>query len=130
VATPYRVVTWGFVGDDETVPPPDRIKKALCDYGPIAACVIATDLFHDYESGVFDEKASGETNHAVMIVGWDDEKHAWLMKNSWDTRWGMEGYMWIDYESNDIGLAAAWALAVNTSYRLPKSYFEALPTRK
>jgi hypothetical protein len=35
--------------------------------------------------------------------------------------------MWIDYDSNNIGLGAAWVQAQNNLYTLPPSYFELLP---
>ena len=52
-----------------------------------------------------------EPNHAVTIVGWDDtfpaanflEDHqppgpgAWIVKNSWDTDWGNDGYFYLSY---------------------------------
>src|SRR5690606_12507461 len=46
----------------------------------------------------------------IVLVGWDDSKNAWLMRNSWGTNWGEDGYMWIDYGSNSIGAYAAWAM--------------------
>ncbi|MDB5097356.1 MAG: peptidase [Cyanobacteria bacterium RYN_339] len=35
--------------------------------------------------------------HAVLIVGYDDAKKAVLVRNSWGTKWGQEGYFWMPY---------------------------------
>ena len=43
-----------------------------------------------------------------MLVGWDDNKQAWLIKNSWGKDWGEDGFGWVKYDSNNIGLFAAW----------------------
>ena len=40
-------------------------------------------------SGVFSEPgASPSTNHAIDLVGWDDTRGAWLLRNSWGLAWG------------------------------------------
>jgi C1A family cysteine protease len=60
----------------------------------------------------------GKINHGVTLIGWDDSKSAWLIKNSWGTGWGEvggygteRGYMWIRYECNNMGYAPSWVQA-------------------
>jgi cathepsin K len=44
----------------------------------------------------------------VLLVGWDDAKGAWLLKNSWSSQWGINGFMWIKYGVNSVGTSPAW----------------------
>ncbi len=117
-ATNFYATDWGIVdpsGDISKIASVANIKSAICQYGPVAASVQVTTLFQNYTNGVFYEFASNygspSSNHAILIVGWDDDKGAWLMKNSWGTDWGEDGYMWIKYNSNNIGRRAAWVIA-------------------
>ncbi|MFN8182348.1 MAG: C1 family peptidase [Bacteroidia bacterium] len=54
--------------------------------------------------------ADPSTNHAVVIIGWDDSKNAWLVRNSWGVYWGENGYAWVDYNTNNIGRRATWVV--------------------
>ena len=116
-STNYYATDWGVVHSSGSMwerPTVAEIKQALCTYGPISTAVQVTPLFQSYTNGVFNEYASGTNNninHAVLIIGWDDSKNAWLIKNSWSTAWGMSGYMWINYNSNNIGQASTWVVA-------------------
>jgi cathepsin L len=111
VTTLYRADVWGFVTDQQTIPTVEQIKQAICAHGAVAVTVLATPAFQAYTGGVFNETATGPINHAVVLTGWDDDRGAWRMKNSWSTDWGDEGFMWIRYGSNSIGFAAAWVQA-------------------
>ena len=114
-----QLADWGVIdpsGDISKIAPVDKIKEAICQYGPVACSMNATPLFQNFAgNGVFFETASDynypTSNHAVMIIGWDDTKQAWLMRNSWSTTWGDSGYAWIKYNSNNIGRRAAWVVA-------------------
>jgi hypothetical protein len=83
----------------------------LCEHGPLAIAINATPAFQAYTSGTFNENDQGNINHAITLIGWDDSRNAWLIKNSWGTGWGMSGYAWVAYGSNRVGDGAAWVRA-------------------
>ncbi|NES89429.1 MULTISPECIES: C1 family peptidase [Okeania] len=116
--TPLKAATWEYVRNDGGIPSVSQMKQALCKHDPVVSAVYMTDVFHAYKGGVYNENAYGTPNHAVTIIGWDDEKRAWLVKNSWGTDWGEDGYMWIAYHTNRIGYGAAWVDA--RKYPLPR----------
>lgn len=35
--------------------------------------------------------------HAVICVGYDDNKQVWIMRNSWGSNWGDKGYFYLPY---------------------------------
>ncbi len=108
----YRIAAWGYLQPDAGIPAVSKMKEALCKYGPLAACVKVTPAFQAYAGGIFDEhprvSSSRDINHAITIVGWDDTKKSYLVKNSWGPRWGENGYIWVEYGSNNIGFGATW----------------------
>ena len=108
--TPYEVDAWGWVDAYAVQPKVADMKAAMCKYGALTAAVAATPAFIAYSGGTFDEKSNSQVNHAVVLVGWDDSRNAWLLRNSWGSNWGEDGYMWIDYGSNSVGAYAAWAM--------------------
>lgn len=126
VTLPFRAVTWGYVSTSP-IPGVAEMKAALCKYGPLVVAVYTTPLFQAYVGGIFNEKDTTHgVNHDVTLIGWDDSKGAWLIKNSWGTSWGETGgygtglgYMWISYDSNNIGYGAAWVQAASRFYINP-----------
>lgn len=111
----YKVTTWGWaaIGFASV----QQIKSALCRYGPVATAIEATGLFQSYTGGVFQQKPRSSygaipgVNHAVVIVGWNDAKGAWRIRNSWGTGWGENGYAWVKYGHNATGWDVVWTVA-------------------
>lgn len=110
----YKISTWGWAGIGFASK--NQIKDALCKYGPVATTIEVTESFSAYTGGVFSEKPRSSygpiptINHAVVIVGWDDDKGAWRVRNSWGN-WGEDGYAWVKYDNNAIGWDTVWAIA-------------------
>ncbi|HQU56076.1 MAG TPA: C1 family peptidase [Chitinophagaceae bacterium] len=146
-STNYYATDWGVVrgdGDISKIPTVNEIKAALCQYGPLSVSVLVNSTFQNYTNGVYmgtpSNYANPSSNHAVVLVGWDDYKGAWLIKNSWGTNWGMDGFMWIKYNSSNIGRRASWVIAkqypklkkmpVNTKVPLKKAEINQVPKRQ
>jgi hypothetical protein len=105
------VTRWGYVGNSGTVPSVAAIKSAIFQYGGVSACVYSDEYFQAYTGGVFSDSTYYNTiNHAIQLVGWDDAKGAWLLKNSWGPSWGVDGFMWIKYGTCNVGLGACWVV--------------------
>lgn len=82
---------------------PERMKQHISTKGPLVASI---DMYYDflfYNKGIYsrfiDDLIGG---HCICCIGYDDEKGAWLCKNSWGEHWGEEGYFWVKYGDSGI----------------------------
>ena len=50
-----------------------------------------------FEFDDFDKTNPHSSGHAMILVGYDDCRQAFRVRNSWDSDWGDEGSIWIDY---------------------------------
>ncbi|XP_050367823.1 low-temperature-induced cysteine proteinase-like [Argentina anserina] len=73
--------------------------------------------FQLYSSGIYDGDCSDDPNeidHAVLIVGYGSEsgEDYWIVKNSWGTSWGIEGYFYLRRNTDlTYGVCAVNAMA-------------------
>ncbi|NWX92909.1 CATL protein, partial [Nothoprocta pentlandii] len=90
------------------------LKAALLKHGPVAVNIDASHKsFAFYASGVYEEPRCGnetaQLDHAVLAVGYGElhGKGYWLVKNSWSTYWGNDGYILMAMKDNNCGVATA-----------------------
>lgn len=100
------ILEWHYVGEPDREPTIEEIKKAIYKYGSVSITIAADNALSSYKSGVFNACRSSNTNHMTNYVGWDDEKKAFIMRNSWGKGWGEEGYGYISYNDGKLCNAA------------------------
>ncbi|XP_025026403.1 cathepsin L1-like isoform X1 [Python bivittatus] len=92
-----------MTGDEE------GLQQAVATVGPVSAAVDArSSEFHFYKSGIFKNPWLGDPDltHAVLVVGYNSSSSKyWIVKNSWSSFWGDNGYMHIEQGSNQCGIA-------------------------
>ena len=79
--------------------------KAALDQQPLAVAIEADKMvFQTYSSGVLTSSRCGTNlDHAVLAVGYGTEngQDYWLVKNSWNTTWGDQGYIKLGMDDSD-----------------------------
>ena len=87
--------------------------------GPVSVAIEAdTRVFQLYKSGVITDSACGTNlDHGVLIAGYGNENNTpyWLVKNSWGTSWGEDGYVKIE-KSSSTNTKGICGIAMQPSY--------------
>merc|ERR1712055_761121 len=96
-----------YNGDEELM------KKLIVEHGAVVASVKSKGPFQEYGGGVFSGCHPGtSTDHAISVVGYGSENGVpyWLIKNSWGTGWGDNGFIKLARGSGMCGIGRAIAV--------------------
>ena len=99
----------------------DAIKQAIIDHGAVTASYYHNSSYYTLSNGYslyYNSSNPGTTNHAIAIVGWNDNfsrtvwpssnrpsiDGAWLVRNSWSTTTGGSeySYFWMSYADTSL----------------------------
>jgi len=94
---PWEIENYVYVS-----PSTDAFKSALQEYGPLSVVLTVPDDWFYYIGGVYEPtwnvtNGVGWANHGVILVGWNDSEGCWIIKNSWGSGWGEQGYARVLY---------------------------------
>lgn len=124
--------TYGYHDPEATYASRQTIQQILMEEGAVSISYTAGDQVSNYNEetyAVYNDTYSS-SDHAVLIVGWDDDfpkesfregerpenDGAWLIRNSWGTGWGDDGYFWLSYEDKTIDIGPYYNLESKDNY--------------
>ncbi|CAH2074415.1 unnamed protein product, partial [Iphiclides podalirius] len=85
----------------------DALKVAVVNHGPLSVSMHCPENLILYSGGIFyDQTCDSNLNHEVTLVGYGerDGETYWIIKNSWGSHWGMDGYFHITTRDNNCGI--------------------------
>ena len=114
----------------------NKVKQAIMTYGAVETAYYSVDAYMNYTTYSHYCPSAYTSNHAVTIVGWNDNysrlnfkssarpqsNGAWLVKNSWGAEWGLNGYFWISYEDKSVINATAYDVTPASEYAYNNNY--------
>lgn len=111
----------------------DKIKNAILEHGAVASGIYFNRAYYDSSEASYYSPISGG-NHAITIVGWDDNYSrnnfvrkpdcdgAWIIKNSYGTSFGDEGYMYVSFA--DKSLSGLMSFEMTTRASKHNNYYQ------
>jgi cathepsin X len=97
------------------------MMQEIYQRGPIACGIAVTHDLMSYTGGIYND-STGEVDidHEISVVGWGVEEGTgikyWVIRNSWGTSWGENGFMRLIRGTNNLAIETdcAWATPLDT----------------
>jgi len=98
-----RLSGWEYVTDNQDE---GQMANYLVAKGPLSVCVDASN-WSFYTGGVYPASSCGTSiDHCVDVVGYNlSGSPYWIIRNSWGTAWGLQGYMMLQYGKDACAVA-------------------------
>ncbi|QCX40197.1 hypothetical protein FF125_17725 [Aureibaculum algae] len=100
LAEENKILTFSYLDGNTLF---DQAKAFLNNSQPIVIAIsIDRNHFGKIDTNgdsVYREFENTDGAHAMLVVGYDDEKSAFKTVNSWGENWGNSGFVWIDYKA-------------------------------
>jgi len=92
------------------------LKNNLVSWGPLSICVDA-EYWQYYTGGVLTAWQCAWINmldHCVDLVGYNTKEtpNYWIVRNSWNTDWGVDGYIYLSMNENTCGMTEEATTAI------------------
>lgn len=105
------ISSWNYVTQTSNE---QEMVNTLASTGPLSICVYA-EPWQTYVSGVMmGSDCQGQTDHCVMATGYNlgGSTPYWIVRNSWGTSWGLDGFIWVQYGVDACNIADTVTLPV------------------
>ena len=80
------------------------METHMLSTGPISVC-LAASTWSSYTSGIM-SSCNNNVDHCVQAVGLDLDNEYWIVRNSWGTDWGEDGYIYL----KSVWLLLLWTI--------------------
>lgn len=122
-----KFVSWNRVACSDE----NAIKTAIMTYGVVDAAIYVSTDFQNYTGGVFSDNSTSctgspcyntTTNHAISLVGWGTDAtygDYWILRNSWGSSWGENGYMRLAVTSARVACSVCYMTYVSDGTTTP-----------
>jgi C1A family cysteine protease len=95
-----------FCDNGKNIKCSEGIVQGLLLNGPLSVSIDASSHFGSYRGGIYNATCGHEHNHAINLVGFGFDNatnlNYWLIRNSWNTRWGEMGYARVAVNESNV----------------------------